>query len=78
MEPTDEINEVEENLDEVLEKEEAEAEASKKPGCSPEALFAVVKENLYVCKECKTPFIKRKEKLACPICHSENVISGAK
>jgi Zn finger protein HypA/HybF involved in hydrogenase expression len=77
MEAIEEKLENEENLDEVLNKEE-ETPVQGATRCPSDVFFATIKENVCICKECNTQFIKRKEKVACPLCHSENVISGMK
>jgi Zn finger protein HypA/HybF involved in hydrogenase expression len=66
---------LDENLEEALEKEE-KASVEIAIRCSDEEFLNIVKGSLCSCNECKTRFIKRKEKLACPACHSKNVTVG--
>lgn len=43
------------------------------PRATDQEIFDVIKPNLRICNECHTRFIKRKEKLSCPICHSMDI-----
>ena len=75
MKTTEENLEPEENLEKILEKEE-KTPVKEIARCSDEEFLNIVKSSLCSCKECKTRFIKRKEKLACPTCHSKNITIG--
>lgn len=71
MKIIDETKEVEETLDEALEKEPLTVVNTNR--CPEEVFLGVIKNSLCSCNECKTQFIKRKEKLSCPVCYSKDI-----
>ena len=43
------------------------------PRATAQEIIDAIKPNIRICNECHTGFIKRKEKLSCPICHSTDI-----
>jgi rubrerythrin len=64
---------VEENVEEALEKEESFSLKVEVPRATDQEVLDVIKPSLRICNECGTGFIKRKEKLSCPLCHSTDI-----